>query len=52
MIETLNFEAAKMAQTWCYKLALLRGQKSVSDGTCSGGCAPMAAFLIGCLACL
>jgi len=52
MIETQNFEAVSIAQTRCYKLALLRGQKSVSDGTCSGGGAPMAAFLIGGLACL
>jgi hypothetical protein len=41
-----------MTQTWCYKQCLLRGQKSVSDGTCSGGRAPMAAFLIGGLHCL
>jgi len=47
-----NNNFLQMAQTWCYKQCLLRGQKSVSGGKCSGGGAPMAAFLIGGLACL
>lgn len=32
MIETLNFPAAKMAQTWCYRLYFAKGWREAASG--------------------
>jgi hypothetical protein len=32
MIEILNFEAAKMAQTWCYRLYFAKGWREAASG--------------------
>lgn len=32
MIETQNFPAAKMAQTWCYRLYFAKGWREAASG--------------------
>jgi hypothetical protein len=49
MIETLNFEATKITQTRCYKLALLRGLCARVRWVCA---APAEGRNSGGLACL